>query len=117
MTTVNPHAYAVTVRQKAIDDELLFEATVAEVPDVRGYGDTYGEAYESAIDAIASLAEDALAEGAEFPKPRTDDSEGFTGRVTLRLPRTLHRLASETAAAQGVSFNSYLASVIATDVA
>jgi predicted HicB family RNase H-like nuclease len=116
VTKTNAHAYTITVRQRAIDGEEVFEATVAELPDVRGYGDSYTEAYDLAIDAITSLAEAAFAEGSHFPQPMSVEEGDYSGRVTLRLSKTVHRMAAERATAQGVSFNSYLASVITADV-
>lgn len=112
----DPYEYTITVRRRELDGEEIFEAAVAELPDVRGYGETYAEAYDFAIETIADLSQRAVKEGLAFPAPRPPADEEYSGRVTLRLPKHVHRLAAQTAAAEGMSLNAYLNSVVAADV-
>ncbi len=107
----DPHAYTITVRRLRVDEEELFRATVAEFPDVEPYAPTFAEAYELAIDAIETLHSAYEEEGREFPVPATEEPE-FSGRVTLRIPRSVHRSASMIATSEGVSLNQWLASVV-----
>lgn len=113
----DPYAYTITVRRRNIDDEALFEAVVAELPDLSGYGETYQEAYDFVIDLIEELCADALIDGRPFPKPRPENDVEYSGRLTLRLTKRVHRLAAEAAELEGVSLNAYLAMAIAEHVA
>ena len=106
-------AYNITVRKGSFDGEVCFEARVRELPDLREYGDTHGEAYELALDAIETTAKIFAEKGRKMPAPEVPEDE-FSGRVTLRLPKTLHRGLATRAEEEGVSLNQLLVSVLAT---
>jgi hypothetical protein len=46
------------------------------------------------------------------PEP-IDDGEGFSGKLGLRLPRSLHKRAAHMAARGGVSLNQFILSAVA----
>ena len=96
----NPYAYNITVRECAFDGESLFEARVKELPDVREYAESAREAYDLAIDTIETA----------FPASPQDQ---FSGRVTLRLPKSLHRALASAAEDEGVSLNQHLVTALA----
>lgn len=104
--------YGIEIRRTTIDGELYFEATVSELPDVRAFGSNFQEAYESAISAITALEQLAREKGRDFPLPRMRDEEA-SGRVTLRLPKSLHARVIRAASDDGVSLNTFLCSAIA----
>lgn len=109
---IDPARYGISVRKTFLDGEWLYRASVAELPDVAEYGETWSEAYELALDTITSLAEVAHEEGREFPAPSNQEDE-FSGRVTLRMPKGLHRRISEAADTEGISLNQYIVAVLA----
>jgi len=47
----------ITVTQKEIDGEALFEARLICLPDLVEYGETFEEAYDLAVDAMETTAE------------------------------------------------------------
>lgn len=98
------HAYNITVRQAKFDGEVLFEARVAELPDVVEYSETHSEAYDLALDTIATTAKTFKKKGKAMPTP-IEPIDHFSGRVTLRIPRSLHKVLSEKAEREGVSLN------------
>ena len=108
----DPHTYTVVVKKVQVDDESLFRATVQELPDIETYGQTHGETYELAIDAIEGLNAVAEEEGRTFPAPQESDGD-YSGRVTLRMPKGLHQKIATTASMEGVSLNHYVVSVLA----
>lgn len=108
----DPSDYTITVRRFYEDGAYAFKATVRELPHVQGLGSTYAEAYEMALEAIEGLQEMAAEDGAPFPEPAQESSTEWSGRVTLRLPKSLHRKATEVAEDEGVSFNQFLVTVI-----
>ena len=101
---VNPYAYNITVREIDFDSAPHFEARVKELPDGREYGASYGEAYELASDTIETAAAMFDEERRSSPPP-AGVQEDFSGRVTLRLPKSLHRALADRAVDQGVSLN------------
>ena len=45
--------------------------------------------------------------GDEKTQAFKDELEGYSGRIVLRIPRSLHKQLKEAAAAEGVSLNQY----------
>ena len=107
----NAHDYNITIRHGVFEDEPCYEARVRELPDIVEYGDTFEEAYELAIDAIETTAEIMAEKGRPMPQPM-DIPDDFSGRVTLRLPKTLHRRLAQDAEEEGISLNAYLVYVL-----
>jgi predicted HicB family RNase H-like nuclease len=108
----DPHAYTIVVRRVVEDGQSLFRATVQELPDVIEYAAEFKEAYGLVIDAIQTLAETAAKEGRQFPLPAAEESMA-SGRVTLRLGRTLHQKAALQARLDNVSLNQCLVELVA----
>lgn len=108
---VNPEDYTVSIRRGRFDDETCFEARVQELPDVAEYADSYEEAYQLALDTIQTTAHIFAEQGKRMPAPIVP-VEDCSGRVTLRLPKTLHRGLALKAEHEGVSLNHLLVSVL-----
>jgi predicted HicB family RNase H-like nuclease len=104
--------YAITVRRVSIEGEEFWRATVRELPDVAEFAETREEAIDLALDSIETLKQAAKEEGREFPEPLEEEDE-FSGRVTLRLPKFLHREIAMQAQLEDVSLNSYIVATLA----
>ena len=109
--SIDPHAYNIIIRRDTFEGEVLFEARVKELPDLAEYGESYEEAYSLVVDAIETTAEIFSEKGRKFPDAMVPIDE-FSGRVTLRLPRSLHRVLAEAADTDGVSLNQHLVNVL-----
>ena len=109
---IDPHEYNVTVRKIVHEGEILFEARVKELPDVCEYSEIMAEAYDLAIDTIETAAEMYAEAGRYFPPPTVPQDE-FSGRVTLRLPKALHRTLALGAEDESASLNQYLVNILA----
>ena len=107
----DPHEYNVTVRKIRHEGETLFEARVKELPDVCEYSETNAEDYDLAIDTIETAAEMYADAGRTFPPPTVPQDE-FSGRVTLRLPKGLHRTLALEAEDEGASLNQHMVSIL-----
>jgi predicted HicB family RNase H-like nuclease len=105
---IDPRAYTISVRRGEFEGEVCFEARVRELPDVAEYADTFEEAYALAIDTIETTADILAQKGRSLPPPEAHIEE-FSGRVTLRMPRTLHHAAVLAAEDEGVSLNQFIA--------
>lgn len=108
---MNPHSYSITVRQIEVDGADLFEARIRELPDAVDYGETYEEAYELAVDTIQTTAEIMAERGRGMPEPVAIEDD-YSGRVTLRVPRSLHRRLAVQAEQENISLNQYLVSLL-----
>src|SRR5512137_94631 len=103
--------YNITVRRGWFDGELCYEARVAELPDVAEYADSFEEAYALAIDTLEVTAEIFANQGKQMPAPITP-ADVFSGRVTLRLAKSLHRSLAQAADREGVSLNQHLTNIL-----
>lgn len=107
----NAYAYNITVRRAMFDGEMLYEARVRELPDVAEYAESHEEAYALAIDSIETTAVMLKEQGQAMPPPYVPVDD-FSGRITLRLPRSLHRAIYEAAEDEGVSLNQHIVNVL-----
>ena len=98
-----PYSYIIN----KVNDESgeYYVARVLELDGLIGTGDTYSEAYEDVILAMESYIETKLENGFRVPMPL--DSNEYSGKFVIRLPKTLHKLISKKAKEEGVSLNQY----------
>lgn len=108
---IDATSYNITIRKGVFDGELCFEARIAEFSDLTEYADSYEEAYTLAIDAIETTAEIFAAQGRAMPPPIVS-ADDYSGRVTLRLAKSLHRALAQTAEREGVSLNQQLTNIL-----
>ena len=93
-TNFDRSAFGITIRKKNIEGHWYFSGSVAELPDVEVFEDSYEVAYEETLNVVISLKLVANEQHRPFPKPQslTDD---YSGRVTLRIPKSLHKRSAE----------------------
>jgi len=91
-----------------------YTAEILEFPGCITEGDTANEALENLEAAAEGWIEAALNARQRIPEPL--DSQGYGGRVALRLPRSLHRRAVQLAEREGTSLNQFLVAAIAESV-
>ena len=109
---MNPNNYGITIRQLEDDNgHPCFEARVRELPDVAEYGDSFQEAYELAIDTIETTAQVFAEQGRKMPPPAPAADE-YSGRITVRTTRSLHRDLSLLADEENVSLNQLIVNVL-----
>ena len=88
------------------DDGGYWATEIIDLPGCVSHGDTPEEAIENLNEAKRLWIEDHLANGYDVPEPA--DARGFSGRVLLRLPKSVHYRLSRDAAREGISLNSHL---------
>ncbi|MEW6064742.1 antitoxin HicB [Desulforamulus profundi] len=107
--------YPFTVRPD-IDDG----GYIVEFQDLQycvGTGDTVEEAIKDAMIAKEQWIKAAHENGITIPLPSIqEDKDEYSGRVTLRIPKSLHKLVIETAKKEGVSANQFLSHLISMGV-
>lgn len=104
--------YPFTVRPDTDDGGFI-----VEFPDLRycvGTGDTIEEAVNDAMVAKNEWIKAAYEANITIPEPGTRDE--YNGRITLRIPKSLHRMVVEAAKREGVSTNQYLSHLISMGI-
>ena len=102
------HNYPFTVRPDTDDGGFI-----VEFPDLRycvGTGDTIEEAIRDAMFAKSEWLKASFEDGIPIPAP--GGNEEYNGRISLRIPKGLHRSVVEAARKEGVSANQYLSHLI-----
>lgn len=88
-----------------------YQAEVIELPGALTGGATIDETNEYLEEAIALWIEAELEAGQDIPPPL--DPEQFSGRLTFRIPPSMHYEAHVRAALEGVSLNRLLSAAVA----
>ncbi len=112
----DPESYTITIRKEECYGEILYVGRVAEFPNISSFEETFEDARTLVIDAIQTLKEIADETQVDFPLPYPAPLDELSGRVTLRLSKSLHAKVSRLAAQEDISVNQYLVTAIATYV-
>jgi antitoxin HicB len=96
-------------------DDDYWAATFPDLPGLVAAADTWDELEKKIQEAKESHFEAALSAGLPIAEPG-ENSEPASGRLLLRLPKTLHRQASRAAGRDGVSVNTFLVSAVAREL-
>ena len=91
--------------------------SVKELPGCMTEADTLEEAFEMIEDAMKAWLEVSIESGDEIPLPESMSEEYYSGKVLLRLPKSLHKKLSEQAKEDGVSLNTYIVKLLAENSA
>lgn len=112
------HAYTIRTRRVADESgEVMFKASVAELPHLATYESSAQEAYDVLIEDIEALHTSATALGHSFPEPQAEADSIHSGRITLRLPKSLHRKLDEQAKVENVSLNLHIVTLLSEESA
>ncbi len=96
------------------NEDNAFSAEILEFPGCIAQGDTPNDAIQNLENAAVSWIEAALGQGQDIPTPSAN--YGYTGKIALRLPRSIHKKAIQLAHRDGTSLNQFLLGAIAARV-
>jgi len=96
------------------DEQGGFYAEVLEFPGCFAEGETPNEAFANLERAAQSWIEASLGQGNEIPEPSSNI--GYSGKIALRLPKSMHRQAVRLAERNGTSLNQFLVSAVAARI-
>lgn len=99
--------YTVEVLHDQTGEQAGWFARVVELPGCMTQADVFEELEAMVQDAMRAWIMTALDAGLPVPEP--DASEAYTGRLTVRLPRSLHQELAAAAVRDGVSLNTFVA--------
>lgn len=95
-------------------DDGTYSAEIVEFPGCFAIGSSASEALsqldETAIDWITT----ALSQGQDIPEPM--ETTDYSGRLVVRLPRSLHQRCALYADRDGVSLNQFIVTALAERV-
>ncbi len=86
-------------------------AEVEELPGCLSQGATPEEAVERVRDAMVDWIDAELEAGHTIPEPRA--LKPYSGRLLLRMPRSLHATLAHQAEQEGVSLNQHIVALLA----
>ena len=91
-----------------------YAAELLEFPGCFAQGDTPQQAIENLDAAAVAWIEAAIGQSQEIPEPLA--TYGCSGKISLRIPRSIHKKALRLAQKDDISLNQFFASAIATRV-
>jgi antitoxin HicB len=89
-------------------------ATVEELPACTAAGSSPEEAVHRLREAMEKWIAAAIARNEEIPEPRSDSTH--SGRLLVRMPKTLHGRLTRAAEQEGVSLNQFINGALASAV-
>src|SRR5881392_1380184 len=101
-------------REVVADEDGVFIASVPELEGCFADGDSVEEALANLDQVLREWLELAVEEREAIPEPRRQSPELYSGRFSVRVPRSLHRVLSERAAAEDSSLNQLVAVLLAS---
>lgn len=104
--------YPMLIEKIYDEGELLFTASIKELPGLIVYGESLEEIYDEIELAKADWIEANLEWGRKIKEPLENSLEEYSGKITLRIPKTLHKLVKERSEIEGVSLNQTIVQLI-----
>lgn len=98
--------YRIAVTRDEGDEETPWRAVIEELPGCEVRGSTPADAAARIPAALADWVTMAQADGREIPEPR--DARNYSGRLLLRMSRSLHAELAQAADRDQVSLNAYI---------
>ena len=90
-------------------------ATVEELPGCEAHGPTPERAAAAVADAVERWVRSAEAEGREVPPPGA--AAAHSGKLLVRMPRSLHAELVRASEREGTSLNAYIVAALSASVA
>ena len=97
------------------EDDGSFRGEILEFPGCLATGETAAKTLVALEEVAKSWLLSTIERGQSIPQP-IENSIGFSGRLVLRLPKSLHRKAALVAEREGVSLNQFIALSLAERV-
>ena len=90
-----------------INDESgsFYYGKILELDGCQSTGDSYKEVWEDLQEAMEGYIETKLENGFDIPEPI--QTENYSGKFVVRLPKSLHFKLAMEAEKEGVSLNQY----------
>jgi antitoxin HicB len=108
-------AYPIVLARAANGDGPGWIATVEELPGCEARGETPESAAAGMGDAVERWVREARAAGRDVPPPGA--AAAHSGKLLVRMPRSLHAELFRAAEREGTSLNAYIVAALSSSVA
>lgn len=92
------------------DSETYYRVTIPKLPGVIAYGDSLDEAVTELNEAKKAWFSSCLRRNIRIPEPV---NKKYSGKLLVRMPKSLHAHLAEEADEENVSLNSFIVSKLA----
>jgi antitoxin HicB len=106
--------YSILLHEVKEDGEKYWIAEVTELPGCKSHGSSVEEAVKSVEEAKKDWILDSLKSGEEVPVPVERDR--YSGRILVRMSRSLHHSLALIAEAEKLSLNQLIVTLLAKEV-
>jgi antitoxin HicB len=106
--------YRIALSRDGLDEERPWRAAVEELAGCEARGTTAADAADRIPAALADWVATAHAAGREVPEPRR--ARDYSGKLLLRMSKTLHAELAQAAERDEVSLNAYINLLLATAI-
>ena len=110
-----PQHYPMVLSRSENGDGPDWIATVEELPGCEAHGPTPERAAAAVAGAVETWVRKAEAEGREVPPPGA--AAGHSGKLLVRMPRSLHGELVRASEREGTSLNAYIVAALASSIA
>jgi antitoxin HicB len=107
--------YPIVIAPASNGDGPGWIASVAELPGCEAHGPTPEQAAAGMSDAVARWVREARAAGREVPPPGA--AAAHSGKLLVRMPRSLHAELVRASEREGTSLNAYIVAALSASVA
>jgi len=97
--------YNIIIRHVVDESGTYYFAKVQELSGCISDGESVEEAFNNIYDAMEGWIETKLEAGFSIPMPL--DTEKYSGKFVVRIPKSLHARLSIEAEQEGISLNQY----------
>lgn len=108
---IGPYLKRPYTRLVVPEEDGTFRGEILEFPGCFATGDTPAEAYAKLEAVAADWLAAALERGQSIPEPF--ENTEFSGKLVLRLPKSLHKKTARLASRDGVSLNQFIVTALA----
>jgi antitoxin HicB len=106
--------YSILLHEVEDEGQKYWIAEVPELPGCKSHGSTVEEAVKNVEEAKKDWISDSLKSGEEVPTPTERDR--YSGKMLVRMSRSLHRSLALIADAENLSLNQLIVTMLAKEV-
>ncbi len=106
-------SYSILLHEAEEEGEKYWIAEIPELPGCKSHGSSVEEAVKSVEEAKKDWILDSLKEGEQVPTPVERDR--YSGRMLVRMSRSLHRSLAVMAEAEKLSLNQLIVTMLAKE--
>ena len=108
--------YTIFIAPYEDDNEIGYMGRIVEIPAIEVYSNSPEEVLEDIDDLKREWFMQAIEDGINIPLPKKQEESEYSGRITLRLAKSMHKFLSERAEQEGISLNFYINTCIQSGI-